>query len=126
MEKITNKPFNVRKKISLDINKEFLQTIDELAVLTKSNRTLVIESLLGKGMSPFLDYLENTWERFLSEGRYKEKKEGLEEALKNLRRIKEKYLLLNPQSLKEFLSKKKLNEKKKKEIIKFLSECDFP
>ena len=127
MEEIINNPFKSRKKISLDINTEFLKIIDELAKLTKSSRTLIIESLLGKGISPFFDYLDHTWKRFLGEGRHKEKKKGLEDALRNLKRIKEKYFWLNPRSSwKKLLDEKGLDEKKKKEIIKFLYECNFP
>ena len=126
MEKITNKPLDTRTKISLNVNKELLKLIDEISKLTRSNRTLVVESVLVKGMSPFLDYLESTWERFLSEERYNEKKEKLGEILQNLRKIREKHLLANSrESWEKILEKKNLDEKKKKEIINFLNECGF-
>jgi hypothetical protein len=126
MEKITDKPLNTRTKISLNVNKELLKIIDEISKLTKSNRTLIMESILVKGISPLLDQLESTWERFLSEERYNGKKEKLGEILQNLRKIREKHLLANSrESWEKILEKKNLDEKKKKEIINFLKECGF-
>lgn len=117
------KSIKVRKKISLEVNLEFLRIIDELVKLTKSNRTLVMEAIIGKGFSPFFDYLENTWKDFLK-NRPKGKKEGLEKALKDLKKIREESCFLDTNSLKKLLDKKDLDEKKKREIIRFLKECE--
>ena len=91
MEKIVSKPFEIRKKISLDINKEFLNIIDELVKLTHSNRTLVIESLIGQGIAPLFKYWEGEWRRMLNSERYKEKKKGVQKILQDLKKIKSKY-----------------------------------
>lgn len=127
MEKLFN-PLKKKKKISFDIDEEFLRIIDELVNLTKCSRTVIIESLISQGMIPFFNYLENTWKRILDEGRYKEHEKmekGIEKLLQNLKKIKSKYVWLNPSSWKKLLSKENLNEKEKKEIIKFLQDNGF-
>lgn len=88
MEKITQKPFEKVKKISLDMNEEILEIVDDLAGLTKTNRTVVIGSLVGQGFSPFFRYLESTWKvRLKQKNIDQEKKKKVRELLQNLRKI---------------------------------------
>ena len=88
MEKITQKPFENTKKISLDLNEEHLEIIDELAKLTKTNRTVVIGTLIGQGFSPFFRYLESTWKELLNNKNIDNKKKTkIQELLKDLKKI---------------------------------------
>lgn len=88
MEKTYKNPFDNMKKISLDVNEEILQIIDELAKLTKTSRTVVIGAIIGKGMSPYFRHLESAWKEFLNEKNLDEKKKKkVKEALQNLKKI---------------------------------------
>jgi predicted transcriptional regulator len=86
-----NRFFKKKKKISFDINEELLQRIDELASLSKNSRTVIINALLGQGMVPFINYLENTWKELLTEGKYGKIKKDMEKLLQDLKKLKEKY-----------------------------------
>ena len=90
MEKVYNKVFEKVKKISLDMDERFLKVIDELVKLTKTNRTLIIEALIGQGMAPFFKYLENTWKGYSNEGKWD--KNVIKMLLQNLKKIKGKYV----------------------------------
>ena len=88
MKEIHQKPFEKVKKISLDMNEEILDIVDDLAKLTKTNRTVIIGSLVGQGFSPFFRSLENNWKNLLKDksiGNEKEKK--IKELLNNLKKI---------------------------------------
>lgn len=88
MEITYKNPFDNMKKISLDVNEEILDVIDELVKLTKSSRTTVIGGLIGKGMSPYFRYLESTWKGFLDEKKFDEKKKKLiKETLQDLKEL---------------------------------------
>jgi len=87
MEIIYKKPFKNMKKISLDMDKEILQIVDELASLTKTSRTVIIGALIGKGMSPFFKYLESTWKGILIKRDSDEKKKKIKELLRDLKKI---------------------------------------
>jgi len=86
MENISQKPFEKKKKISLDINESFLKIVDELAQLTKNSRGSIIEALVGQGMSPFCNLLETTWKGYLKEGKWDEKE--IKKLLQGLKRIR--------------------------------------
>jgi|WetSurMetagenome_2_1015567.scaffolds.fasta_scaffold69133_2 hypothetical protein len=89
MEKITYKnPFDNMKKISLDVNEEILKIIDELVKLTKTSRTTVIGSIIGKGLSPTFRYFEMEWQRMLNEKTFNEtKKKLIKKKLQDLKKI---------------------------------------
>lgn len=88
METIYQKPFENMKKISLDVNEEFLEIIDDLVKLTKTSRTVIIGALIGKGMSPYFRYLESAWKEFLNEKKFDEKKKKLiKEVLQGLKNL---------------------------------------
>ena len=88
MEKVIQKPFEKMKKISLDLNEEVLELIDEIANLTETNRTAVIGALIGKGMTPFFRYLEITWEGILINGNPDgRKKKKIKNLLQDLKKV---------------------------------------
>jgi len=88
MKEIYQKPFENVKKISLDVNKEILEIIDDLAKLTKTNRTVVIGAIIGKGISPFFRYLKENWEGLLTKEDLDEKKKKMvKDTLKGLKKI---------------------------------------
>ena len=91
MKKAFN-PFKKKKKISMDINGELLNFIDELAETTKSNRTLIIEAIIGKGAPIFLNELERTWQGLLIKGNLKDKeKQNIKYLLLKLKKSRENW-----------------------------------
>jgi len=126
MENITNKPFKSRKKISLDLNEESLQIIDELAELSKNSRGVIMEALINKGMPPFFTFLEKTWKDYLTDKKYEKAHKELKNLLKGLKDIKAKHLWLDPSyNWEKVLSKKDLDEKTKKELIMVLQNMGW-
>jgi len=104
MEKITrdfykkdieyNKFFEKKKKISFDTNDKFLEIMDELVKLTHNNRTVIINALIGSGMSPFFKTMEDTWKKSLKEyeGKGKEKfKKSMKKIMEDLKKLKKEY-----------------------------------
>ena len=73
---ITKMAFGDRKtkKISLNLDEETLDFIDEIAELTKSPRTAVILGSLTGGLEPFLKSLETAWNGLLVAGNLDEEK----------------------------------------------------
>lgn len=92
MTKIDLAPFGTMKKISLNMNDEILEIIDSLAEITKTNRTIVIGAILGKGISPYFRYLQESWQEHLKDKSLDEKKKKIIskalEDLKNLEKSK--------------------------------------
>ena len=88
MKGIYNKPFEKRKKISLDLNEKTLQFIDKIAGLTESNRTVVIESFIGKGIPPLVSEIESNWKLLSNKGNLDEnKKKKVKKLLIDLKKI---------------------------------------
>jgi predicted transcriptional regulator len=56
------------KKISMNLDQETLDFIDEIAELTKTTRTMVMLASLTNGLEPFLKNLETGWNTLLSAG----------------------------------------------------------
>ena len=122
----TFNPLKKKKKISFDLNEELLEVVDGLAVISKNHRSAIIEALIGRGMIPFVDYLEKTWKRYLVDKKYEKIKPEMEKLIKDLKKFKEKHELLNPDYyLKTILSKKDLNEDTKKKLIKALKDMNL-
>jgi len=96
MKKLIKNPLNFRRKISLNVNIEILNLISELAKLTKTNNTLIIESLLVNGISPLIKQFKTTWTTMSCDTKDKEKKEHLNRILEELKIIceKEEYKIL--------------------------------
>ena len=74
MKTIDLTPFGTMKKISLNMNDEILEIMDSLAEITKTNRTVVIGAVIGKGLSPYFKYLQETWKEYLKDKNLEEKK----------------------------------------------------
>jgi len=87
MDKLIKNPVNVRKKISLNMNIAILDLVRDLAKLTKTNNTLVIESLLVNGVSPLFKQFKNGWTMMSIETKDKKKKEHLKDLLNELQEI---------------------------------------
>ncbi len=85
-----------RKKISLNIDAEFLKVIDEIASLTKNSRNLIIEAIVGQGMNPFFSYLENTWKKHSKEKWDKKGivKKEIKKLLSDLKKIRDRHVWL--------------------------------
>jgi hypothetical protein len=79
-----------RKKISLNVSTEILGLVEELAKLTKTNNTLIIESLLVNGFSPLIKQFKTSWITLLGNTKNKEKKETIKKLLEELKIITEK------------------------------------
>jgi len=90
MEEIIKSPFKKRKKISLNVSVEILGLVEELAKLTKTNNTLIIESLLINGFSPLIKQFKTSWITLSGNTKDKEKKETINRLLEELQRIIEK------------------------------------
>ena len=90
MDKLIKNPLNMRKKICLNINSTILDLVVDLAKLTKTNNTLVIESLLVNGVSPLLKQFKNSWEAIYASTNDKKKKENIKELLDKLKEISNK------------------------------------
>lgn len=88
MKKLINNPLDVRKKISLNVNVALLDLVKDLAKLTKTNNTLVIESLLVKGIYPLLQLFKDSWTLSLISTKDKDKKERLQNLLNELKKIR--------------------------------------
>ena len=90
MDEIIKSPFKKRKKISLNISVEILGLVKELARLTKTNNTLIIESLLINGFSPLIKQFKTCWITLYGNTKDKNKKEMINKLLKDLKKISEK------------------------------------
>ena len=87
MEKIIKNPIDFRRKISLNVNIGILNLVKELAKLTKTNNTLVIESLLVNGIPSLIKQFKTTWTTMSCDTKDKEKKEHLNKLLEELKLI---------------------------------------
>lgn len=74
MKKIDWTGFGTMKKISLNMAEEILEIIDSLADITHTNRTVVIGAVIGKGLSPYFSYLEESCKKALKDKNLEEKK----------------------------------------------------
>ncbi len=90
MKKLIEAPFNPRKKISLNINVSILNLIKDLARLTKTNNTLIIESLLVEGISPLFNQFKTGWTTMSIETKDNSKKEKIKKLLQELQEISKK------------------------------------
>lgn len=89
-----NKFFEKKKKISFDTSDKFLEIMDKLVKLTYNSRTVIINALIGSGMSPFFKTMENTWKKNLKEyeGKGKEKfKKSMKKLIEDLKKLKKEY-----------------------------------
>lgn len=90
MKKLPPYPKGIRKKVSLNVNIGLLNLVKELTKLTKTNNTLVIESLLVKGVSPLIKQFRDSWTAILCYTKDESKKKHIKKLLKDLKTISEK------------------------------------
>lgn len=62
------------KKISLNIEEKTLDLVDDLAKITEANRTVILLTLIGQGISPLVQFLEKEWNRYEKEKKADPKK----------------------------------------------------
>ena len=79
------------KKISLNLDVDSFEFIDELSKITNLTRTTVIMSIIGSGMGSLLVSLETTWKKMKSEKTHDSKK--IDKLLKQIGELKKKYNL---------------------------------
>ncbi len=78
------------KKISFNIEIQMLELVDDLAKLTKTNRTTVLTSLVGLGISSYVKSLRESWEKLKKSN--PDKKAKIESLLKGLSKIENKHV----------------------------------
>ena len=83
--------FEKKKKISFDTSDKFVELIDRLAKLSSNSRTIIINALIGDGVSPFLKRLETTWEGFLKDEKYEKISKDLKNLIGEVKKIKKEY-----------------------------------
>lgn len=87
MKKLIEAPLNPRKKISLNIDKTVLDLIKDLAELTSTNNTLIIDALLKNGASPLIKQFQTSWVTLLGDTKDEKRKEIIKTLLKRLDKI---------------------------------------
>ena len=95
------------QKISINISKELLEMVDELARISHINRTLVIEGIVRFGMPLYIRTVEDAIPEVKKDERSKDNsaKANLEQLEKNLEKFKERYWT---HEMKEYYNKVKL------------------
>ena len=89
MENISKKALTKIKKISINLNQEFVDFADKIAELTNQKKTTILTALIGKGAKPLIKDMETTWKSLLIAGNLeKNKKEKISKLLKGLDKIK--------------------------------------
>ena len=81
------------KKISINLDEETIDFIDEIAKSTRTTRTFVMLGALTTGIEPFLKNLETSWYAILSSGNLnEEKKKKVKEIIAVANRLRIKLL----------------------------------
>ena len=87
--KIIEAPLNPQKKISLNVDTTVLGLIKELAELTQTNKTVIINSLLLNGFQPLTKSFQVSWSTMLGDAKDEERKKLLTGLIKKLVEISE-------------------------------------
>ncbi|MCK5149344.1 hypothetical protein KAJ87_00265 [Candidatus Pacearchaeota archaeon] len=90
MKKLIESPLNPQKKISLNIDKTTLNLVKELAELTNTNNTLIINTLLVYGLAPLTKTFKTSWVTLLGDAKDEQRKKILNGLLNKLIKISEK------------------------------------
>ena len=90
MKKLIEGPLNPQRKISLNIDTTTLDLVKELAELTNTNNTLIINTLLVHGFAPLTKTFKTSWVTLLGDAKDERKKEVLKGLLDKLIKISEK------------------------------------
>ena len=76
------------KKISLNLDVDTLEFIDELSDITNTTRTTTIMSIIGSGMKSVISLSETTWKKAQKES---PKPEKIGKLLERLKKFKKKW-----------------------------------
>ncbi len=90
MERLIESPLNLKKKISLNIDMTVLNLIKDLADLTSTNSTLIIDALLKNGIHPLTSQFKTSWITLLGDTKDEKRKKILKGLLQRLQEISEK------------------------------------
>ncbi|MBU2615954.1 MAG: hypothetical protein KKC19_02515 [Nanoarchaeota archaeon] len=90
MRKLVENPFNFRKKISLNIDIAILDLVKELAELTSTNNTLILNTLIANGFAPLTRTFKASWVALLGDTKDEQRKKILKDLLDKLTKISEK------------------------------------
>lgn len=90
MKKLIEAPLSPRKKISLNIDTTVLNLVKDLADLTSTNSTLIIDALLKNGIHPLTSQFKTSWVTLLGDARDEKRKMILEGLLHRLQEISSK------------------------------------
>jgi len=92
MANISKKALSNIRKVSLNVNEEFIELADKIGKLTNQNRTLIFLAFIGKGVESLFRDMETTWNKTLASGNLKNnKKKKVEGLLKELKKIKSEW-----------------------------------
>lgn len=89
MEEIYKNPFENMKKISLNMDSKTLDLIDDLTVLLKTTRTMVISALIAKGIKNLFNDLEKGWKDMKKDKSKDQKK--INSCLEGIEKLKKKW-----------------------------------
>lgn len=90
MNRVVESPLNPRKKISLNINATILNLVKDLAELTHTNNTIIIEALLVNGIAPSIKQYNVSWLTLLGDTKDEKRKKILKGLLQRLHEISKK------------------------------------
>jgi hypothetical protein len=90
MERVIEAPLNPRKKISLNVDTTMLNLVKDLADLTSTNNTLIIDALLKNGVSPLINQFTTSWVTLLGDTEDEKRKKILKDLLQKLQETSEK------------------------------------
>lgn len=83
------------KKISLNVNKELLEIVDDMAKVFEMNRSQIIFTLLKFGIKEQVSMTEDMWNLWLKKEKFPNKKEIIQKKLKELKSFKKKWDIEN-------------------------------
>ena len=83
------------KKISLNMNKELLEIVDDMAKVFEMNRSQIIFTLLKFGVKEQVSITEDMWNLWLKKERFPNKKGIIQKKLKELKSFKDKWDIEN-------------------------------
>ena len=81
------------KKISHNINEKTLEMIDELAKITESDRTKILNAIIFSGIKSQTNFMIKEWENLLKQREYKSKKKRIGGLLEKIKNFKKKWTI---------------------------------
>ncbi|MFH1972151.1 MAG: hypothetical protein ABIJ18_01595 [archaeon] len=89
MVNVEKKFLEDRKKISLNLHSDLLELVDDMSKVSKTNRTMILEAFVLKGIVGQLKYMEETWMKMKNDKSVDQTK--LNQALSGLKAVKKKH-----------------------------------